>query len=311
MFTAATKLGRYEIRAKIGAGGMGEVYLAQDTKLDRQVALKILSAEFAANQEHLRRFVREARITSALNHPNIITIYEIDEANSGHFIGTELIHAYGPTCVQRTPESIHFIVTEFVDGETLRTRIKRGPLPIREALYVAGQIASALSTAHDAGIIHRDIKPANIIISSDGIVKILDFGIAIVTHHRQLASVDSEAATKSLIKPETGARLGTANYMSPEQARGLDVDARTDLWSLGCVLYEMVAGRRAFQGDTTLDVLAAVINREPDPLAKFLPDVPRALEDIVSKALRKDRQARYQVIQAMLLDLKSLGGCFL
>ena len=303
-------ISRYRIISQLGAGGMGEVYLARDTKLARQVALKTLAAEFADNQEHLRRFVQEANAVSALNHPNIIHIYEIDEAQSSHFIGTEIIPAHGLTCVPRASESIRFIVTEFVDGETLRARMKRERFTIPNALDVAGQIASALSAAHKAGIIHRDIKPANIIVGSDGIVKVLDFGVARIGPHRQLASVDTEAETKPRLKTEAGACVGTANYMSPEQARGLDVDARTDIWSLGCVLYEMVAGQRPFQGDTTLDVLAAVINREPDPLSRYMAEVPSALEEILSEALRKDRKQRYQVIQDMVLDLERLKGDF-
>ena len=303
--TPGTPLGRYVIRSKLGAGGMGEVYLAKDTKLDRSVALKILPEGVAADQDHMRRFVQEARAASALNHPNILTIYEV-EAGSGQFIGTEMLRGYGPSCVQRTAESIRFIVTEYIDGETLRARMKRERLTINHALQVAVQIASALSSAHKAGIIHRDIKPGNIIIGRNGIVKILDFGIARVTHHQQLASVDTEAATKPLIKTEPGTRVGTAQYMSPEQARGLEVDARTDIWSLGCVLYEMVTGHRPFLGDTTLDVLAAVINREPEPLNHRAPDVPGALEEIVSKALSKDRKTRYQTARRLMIDLEHL-----
>jgi serine/threonine protein kinase len=304
--TPGTPLGGYVIRSKLGAGGMGEVYLAKDTKLDRNVALKLLPEGVGADHDRVRRFVQEARAASALNHPNIMTIYEIAEAGSGNFIATETLRGYGPSCVQRTPESICFIVTEYIDGETLRARMKRERLTIKHALQTAVQIASALSAAHKACIIHRDIKPGNIMIGRNGVVKILDFGIARVAHHQQLASVDTEAATKPLIKTEPGTRVGTAYYMSPEQARGLEVDARTDIWSLGCVLYEMVTGRRPFEGDTTLDVLAAVINREPEPLNRRVPDVPAALEEIVSKALSKERKTRYQTAARLMIDLEHL-----
>ncbi len=280
---SGTKLGRYEIRSKIGEGGMGEVYLAQDTKLDRNVALKILPAEVAANQERMRRFVQEAKAASALNHPNIITIYEIEQI-----------------------DSVNFIAIEFVDGETLRQRILNAPLKLGEVLDVAAQIASALSAAHAAGIVHRDIKPENAMLRRDGIVKVLDFGLAKLTAPQQTA-VDTEAATKTLFKTDPGIVMGTATYMSPEQARGLEVDARTDIFSFGVVVYEMVAGRLPFEGATTSEVLSAILNeKEPPPLARFARDVPRELEHIVSKALRKDREERYQTVRDMLIDLKDL-----
>src|SRR6202048_3366997 len=195
-----TKLGRYEIRAKIGEGGMGEVYLAQDRKLDRKVALKILPPDVASHRDRMSRFVQEAKAASALNHPNIITIYEIDEA-----------------------DSTFFIATEFIDGETLRQRMKNAPMKLAEVLDVAAQIASALSAAHAAGIIHRDIKPENIMIRADGIVKVLDFGLAKLTEQRTLTAVNTEAATLVPVKTDPGVVMGTAIYMSPEQARGLKV----------------------------------------------------------------------------------------
>src|SRR5690242_304724 len=203
-----TRLGRYEIRSKIGAGGMGEVYLAQDTKLDRKVALKILPAEVAAHPDRMKRFVQEAKSASALNHPNIITIYEIDETESGHFIATE-----------------------FIDGQTLRECEMKEPLKLAESLEIAVQIASALSAAHAAGIVHRDIKPENVMIRRDGIVKVLDFGLAKLTSLASPDSIDGEAPTRANIKTEPGMVMGTAIYMSPEQARGLPVDARTDIFS--------------------------------------------------------------------------------
>jgi serine/threonine-protein kinase len=279
---AGTKLGRYEIRSKIGEGGMGEVYLARDTKLDRKVALKILPGDIADNEDRMRRFVQEAKAASALNHPNIITIHEIDETDSDHYIATE-----------------------FIEGETLRERLRNGPLKLSEVLDIATQIASALAAAHAAGIIHRDIKPENVMLRGDGIVKVLDFGLAKLTERVPPDSVDTEAPTS--LKTDPGVVMGTVVYMSPEQARGLAADARTDVFSLGVVTYEMVAGRLPFEGSNTHEVLASILSdKEPPPLARFVRDVPRELEHIVSKALRKDRDERYQTVRDMLIDLKDL-----
>jgi len=263
---AGTSLGRYEVHSQLGAGGMGEVYLAEDTKLDRKVALKILPAEVVANQERMQRFVREAKAVSALNHPNIVTIHEIDETNS-----------------------IHFIVIEFIDGETLRRHKKGARLSVPEALDVGIQVASALSAAHKAGIIHRDIKPENIMIRRDGIVKVLDFGLAKLTENQPATQVDTEVATKGLIKTEPGVVVGTAQYMSPEQVRGLALDARTDIFSIGVVLYEMVAGRRPFEGTTVTDMIVSILERKPPTLTTFGREIPETIEWIVSKALHKDR----------------------
>ncbi len=282
--SAGTHLGRYEIRSQLGAGGRGEVYLAQDTKLDRKVALKILPAEVAANQERMRRFVHEAKAASALNHPNIITIHEIDET-----------------------DSTNFIATEFIDGETLRERMRSAPMKLGEVLDVGAQIADALSAAHTAGIIHRDIKPENVMLRRDGIVKVLDFGLAKLTERMSPELVDTEAPTRAVIKTEPGVVMGTAVYMSPEQARGLQVDARTDIFSLGVLIYEMVAGRLPFEGSNTNEILASILSdKEPPPLARFANELPTELERIASKALRKNREERYQNIKDLLLDLKSL-----
>jgi len=279
-----TKLGRYEIRSKIGEGGMGEVYLAQDTKLDRKVALKILPAEVATHPDRMKRFVQEAKAASALNHPNIITIYEIDETESGHFIATE-----------------------FIDGETLREHALKVPLKLGESLDIAGQIASALAAAHGAGIVHRDIKPENVMIRADGIVKVLDFGLAKLTAPASSDSIDTEALTRANIKTDPGVVMGTAIYMSPEQARGLPVDARTDIFSLGVVLYEMVAGRRPFDGSNRNEIMASVLSdKEPQPLTRYSSEAPTELGRIVLKALRKDRDERYQTSKDLLLDLQSL-----
>jgi serine/threonine protein kinase/Tfp pilus assembly protein PilF len=279
---AQTRIGRYEICHQLGAGGMGEVYLAHDTKLGRKVALKILPSGLAG-YDSVRRFIQEARAVSALNHPNILTIYEIDE------IGSE-----------------QFIATEFIEGETLRARMRIAPLNPPEALDVSIQVASALYAAHSVGIVHRDVKPENIMIRHDGIVKVLDFGIAKLAAPQPAIFTDGEAATLAQVNTEAGMILGTAQYMSPEQARGLDVDARTDIWSMGCVLYEMVTGRQPFLGVTRLDVLTAILNREPDSLVSYSPERPDELDRIIGRALRKDREERYQTIKELLINLKDL-----
>ncbi|OLE55574.1 MAG: hypothetical protein AUG51_02550 [Acidobacteria bacterium 13_1_20CM_3_53_8] len=277
-----TKLGRYEVVQKLGAGGMGEVYLVQDTRLRRPAALKLLPAKFTEDEGRLRRFEQEACAASALNHPNIITIHEVGEA-----------------------DSIHFLAMEFVDGETLRARMKRGGMTLREALNVAVQVAEALTAAHEAGIVHRDVKPENIMLRKDGYVKVLDFGLAKLAEQRGEV-VDTQAPTLAKIETDPGTVMGTMQYMSPEQARGKEVDARTDIFSLGVVLYEMVAGRAPFEGETRSDLLVALLSQEPSHLSSFVEEVPAELERIVRKALRKDRDERYQTVKDMALDLKSL-----
>ncbi|HEX6046340.1 MAG TPA: serine/threonine-protein kinase, partial [Pyrinomonadaceae bacterium] len=265
---------------------MGEVYLANDTKLDRKVALKILPADVVAekSEERIRRFMQEAKAASALNHPNILTIYEIDEIDSAHFIATE-----------------------FVDGHTLRERIRTAPFDPRETLEVAIQIASALSATHAVGIIHRDIKPDNIMLRHDGIVKVLDFGLAKLSPEEQQGNAtNSMAPTQHFFRTEAGMVLGTAQYMSPEQARGFEVDARTDIWSLGCVLYEMISGRQPFRAPTAVDVMSGILTREPESLLSYLPEGPREFERIVARALRKDREERYQTVKELLIDLRDL-----
>jgi len=283
-FPARKRIGRYEIYSQLGAGGMGEVYLANDTKLDRKVALKILPSEVGEDTgDRGRRFVQEAKAASALNHPNILTIYEIDEIDSEQFIATE-----------------------FIDGETLRERILRGALTPGEALEVGIQVASALSATHSVGITHRDIKPDNIMLRHDGIVKVLDFGLAKLSRDRQSVETDSLAPTEKFINTAVGMVLGTAQYMSPEQARGFEVDARTDIWSLGCVLYEMISGKQPFHGPTTMDVMSGILNFDPESLLPHLPEGPRELDRVISRALRKDREERYQTIKDFLIDLKDV-----
>jgi len=280
--STGTTLAHYEIRSQIGKGGMGEVYLAQDTKLDRRVALKILSPEFAEDKDRMNRFILEARSASALNHPNIITIYEIGEANG-----------------------LHFIATEYIEGETLLTKLKEESLSLQSTLEIALQIASALDAAHQAGIVHRDIKPDNVMVRRDGIVKVLDFGIAKLTA-ADTGEIDHEGETLVQVKTRVGMILGTVAYMSPEQARGTATDARTDIWSFGCVLYEMLTRQQPFRGETMTDVLANVINREPAPVRAQRQDTPAELERIINRTVRKNREERYQSARELVDELKQL-----
>jgi serine/threonine-protein kinase len=276
------RLNHYEILSPIGAGGMGEVFLARDTRLERQVAIKLLGAEFSENADRLHRFIQEARAASALNHPNILTIHEIGETDLRHYIATE-----------------------YIEGETLRYHIQHARIKIREVLDIVVQVASALAAAHQAGIIHRDIKPENIMLRPDGIVKVLDFGLAKLTEKQSLPT-DSQAATVSKKETDPGTVMGTVAYMSPEQARGRSVDARSDIFSLGVVLYEVVAGRAPFAGESSTDVLAAIIDKEPPPLLRFVDDLPQELQRIVAKCLRKECDERYQTMKDALLDLREL-----
>jgi serine/threonine protein kinase/Tol biopolymer transport system component len=280
---AGKKLGRYVIRSLIGAGGMGEVYLADDTLLRRPVAIKLLTADFALKDERLHRFEREAYAASSLNHPNIVTIHEIG-ADDGH----------------------HFIATEYVDGESLREHSRRSRMDSREITEVAIQVASALNAAHETGIIHRDIKPENIMLRRDGYVKVLDFGLAKLSDEGWTGDANAEAATQLMVKTEPGRVMGTIEYMSPEQARGREVDPRSDIFSLGIVLYELAAGVKPFAGETKSDTLAAVLTAEIIPLSERQPNVPAELNRIVSKCLRKDRDQRYHSAKELLVDLKGL-----
>jgi serine/threonine-protein kinase len=279
-------LGHHRIVSLLGRGGMGEVYLAEDTTLGRKVALKLLPAPFTSDQVRLRRFEQEARAASALNHPNILTIHEIGK-------------------VENEDGATHYMVTEYVEGETLRQRTaEREPLTFSRALDIAVQVASALAAAHAAGIAHRDIKPENLMVRPDGLVKVLDFGLAKLTERG--STFNSSAPTAAQVNTDRGMIIGTARYMSPEQARGQEVDARTDIFSLGVVLYELTTGHLPFEGSTPMDVLASILNQEPPPLALYSPAAPVELQRIVSKALRKERDERYQVVKDLLLDLKSL-----
>ena len=279
---SGTRLGRYEVRSLLGVGGMGEVYLAQDLQLRRPVALKLLPPQFTRDEERLRRFKQEAFAASSLNHPNIFTIFEIGQ--------------HGAT---------HFIVTEYIDGQSLRQLTSQGPIELHQILDWGTQIASALAAAHTAKIIHRDIKPDNIMVRRDGYVKVLDFGLAKLSESRNLAS-DPEAATLQVIQTDPGKVMGTVSYMSPEQTRGLQLDERTDIWSLGVILYELIAGRPPFEGLSTSDVVASILRTEPVPLQRFSPHVPDELQRIVRKSLQKDPDERYHLAKEMAIDLKNL-----
>ncbi|HVG34946.1 MAG TPA: protein kinase, partial [Pyrinomonadaceae bacterium] len=277
-----TRLGRYEVHSSIGVGGMGEVYLAEDVRLGRTIALKILPAEMASDLQRMSRFMQEARATSALNHPNIITIHEIDQT-----------------------DSLHFIITEFIDGVTLRGRMKAARIEIGEALDITAQVVSALAAAHSAGIVHRDIKPENVMLRSDGLVKVLDFGIAKLTDRMGKKS-QARVEAETLLATGEGVIVGTVSYMSPEQARAEMVDERTDLWSVRVMLYEMLAGHRPFGAATPVETLALILNTEPVPLTRAAQDIPAELNRIVHKTLAKNRDVRYRTAEELLLDLRRL-----
>lgn len=281
MRSTGERLGNYKIVSALGAGGMGEVYLAEDVRLNRKISLKFLSDKLTGNKDFLLRFEREAKAASALNHPNIVTIYEISEFDGDR----------------------HYIAMEYVEGDTLRALMKKRKFRLKEAIDIAVQIAAAIATAHQAGIVHRDIKPENIMIRPDGLIKILDFGLA-----KQLSvaeEVNNEATTRGHVSTLPGVVMGTVQYMSPEQIRAKAVDARTDIWSLGVVLYEMITGHLPFADENRSDVLAAILKTDPPPLGFYKPDAPPSLEKIIGRALSKDLDQRYQFASDFLSDLKS------
>lgn len=278
------RIERYEILSLLGSGGMGEVYLAHDEKLNRKIALKLLPSDFASDSERLRRFEQEARAASALNHPNIITIHEIGEFD-GH----------------------HFIATEFIDGQTLRDRMRRGSMNVKESLDVAIQVCSALAAAHKAGIIHRDIKPENIMLRHDGYVKVLDFGLVKLKQSDETATPADRAA---LVNVSSGLVMGTVKYMSPEQAQGLEVDQRSDIFSLGATMYEMLTGQAPFEAKTAGELVSAIRTDEPRSVKIDTSAVSDDLQRIVNRTLCKDRDARYQTTDDLLSDLKGLNDQF-
>ncbi|MSU63197.1 MAG: serine/threonine protein kinase [Pedosphaera sp.] len=276
-------IGHYRVTTKLGAGGMGEVYRATDTKLGRDVAIKLLLEPFAGNKERLARFAREAQVLASLNHPNIAAIYGLEDSGDSKAL-----------------------VLELVEGETLSERVRRGPLPVEEALEVGDQIARALEAAHEKGIIHRDLKPGNVKLTPDGKVKVLDFGLA------KLAEIETTATPSSALEDSPtaladntrpGTILGTAAYMSPEQAKGKPVDKRTDIWSFGCVLYECLTGKKVFGGETATDSIGTVLHKEPDWTA-LPPATPASIQLLLRKCLAKDRKHRLHDIADARVDLE-------
>src|SRR5207248_3536570 len=275
-------IGHYKISEQIGTGGMGEVYLATDMTAGRKAALKLLPTRFTSDAERLKRFQQEARALVGLNHPNILTVYEIGEDHSTHYIASELI-----------------------EGETLRQRLAHGRMELSEAVDVAIQVARALAAAHEAGIVHRDVNPGNIMLRRDGYVKVLDFGIAKLAEQEAPATMPKEEALL-LVETNLGSILGTVPYMSPEQACGVTADKRTDIWSLGVVLHEMVTGGTPFIGDTPREVMTSIREKEPPPLTSYNGQTPPELQQIITKALRKEQRERYQSASEMLQALKNL-----
>src|SRR6266576_1171626 len=275
-------IGHYKINKRIGSGGMSEVYLATDITAGRQAALKLLPTRFTGDAERLKRFEQEAHAVVALNHPNILTVYETGEDHS-----------------------VHYIASELIEGETLRERLTRGRIELSETVDVAIQVASALAAAHQAGTVHRDIKPENIMLRPDGYVKVLDFGIAKLAEQELPTSMPKDEAL-FLVETNLGSVLGTVRYMSPEQARGGRVDKSTDIWSLGVVLYEMVTGHAPFSGDTPKEVMASILEKEPPLLKRCVAHAPAELQQIVSKTLRKDPAQRYHSAHELLHALKEL-----
>ena len=277
---SGVRLGRYEIRSKLGQGGMGEVYLAEDRQLGRSVAIKFLTPELIADERANKRLMKEARAVASLDHPHICSVYEVGEADGRSFIAMQ-----------------------YLEGESLDARIKRKPLDLKESLAIASQITDALAEAHSHGIVHRDIKPGNIMITTRGQAKVMDFGLAKVIQQAQV--VRSEAETEALLSTP-GAILGTVPYMSPEQVRGEALDGRSDIFSLGVVLYEMLSGRHPFDSESVAETISAILTREPLTSARYLADIPAGFERILRKCLEKDQDRRYQSARDLLIDLRNL-----
>src|SRR6266496_2399493 len=277
---AGSRLGPYEVLSPLGAGGMGEVWKARDTRLGREVAIKVLPAEVASDPSRLKRFEKEARSASALNHPNIVTVYDIGAS-----------------------DSVSYIAMELVAGKTLRELLFSGSLPVKRLLQVAAQIADGLARAHEAGIVHRDLKPENVMVTRDGLVKILDFGLAKLTQ-TDSSGEESRPPTETGTRP--GAVLGTVGYMSPEQASGAFVDFRSDQFSFGSILYEMATGKRAFQKKTAVDTLSAILNEDPKPVAEINPEAPVPLRWVLDRCLAKEPDRRYAATRDLAGEVTNL-----
>jgi serine/threonine protein kinase len=278
--TNGTKLGPYEIVAPLGAGGMGEVYRARDTRLDRTVAVKVMPQHLAATPEARQRFEREARAVSALNHPHICTLHDVGSQD-----GTE------------------YLVMEYLEGETLAARLEKGSLPLEQVLKLGVEISDALDKAHRQGIIHRDLKPGNIMLTKSG-AKLLDFGLAKAAVPQSTGVTLTAAVTRTTPVTQQGTIVGTFQYMSPEQVEGKEVDARSDIFSFGSVLYEMLTGQRAFQGKSQLSVASAILEKDPEPISTLQPMTPPMLERAVKRCLAKEPDDRWQTARDLLLELK-------
>ncbi len=276
---SGTKLGPYEIVALLGAGGMGEVYRARDSRLKRDVAIKVLPQALSLDTDRLRRFEQEALATAALNHPNILAVFDIG-----------------------TSESSPYVVSELLEGETLRQRLRSGPIPVRKALDYALQIAHGLAAAHEKGIIHRDLKPENLFLTNDGRIKILDFGLAKLTQNEPTSHSSLPTVTHGT---EAGSVMGTAGYMSPEQVRGIALDTRSDIFSFGAILYEMLSGKRAFHGDTPADTMSAILKEDPPELNETNRNVSPALERIVQHCWRRSLRDAF-IPRAILRSISNI-----
>ena len=286
-----TSLGPYKIIELLGAGGMGEVYLGEDTRLGRKVAIKVLPAEFASDPVRLARFEQEARAAAALNHPHIAVV---------HDVGAEQADGSGAT--------VHFMVQEHLEGETLRVPLSQGALPLKKALDLGTEMAEALAAAHGANIVHRDLKPANVFITPEGHAKVLDFGLAKLTEPEQFAGEAEMSRSPTMLGTVAGQVMGTAGYMAPEQVAAEEIDHRADIFAFGCVLYEMAGGKQAFTGASVLDTLHAIVHDDPQPLGQIKPGLPAELQRILKKCLAKERSGRYQAAGELATDLRSLAA---
>src|SRR5271170_4825609 len=278
---AGTILGQCEIRSPLGAGGMGEVYRAHDTRLNREVAIKVLPESVSSDPERLRRFEQEARAAAALNHPNILAVYQM-----------------------ATHEGVSYMVTELLEGETLRERLRRGAIPLRNAIDYGVQIVRGLAAAHEKGIVHRDLKPENLFVTKDGRVKILDFGLAKLTQAQSSSEQDAPTLTE---ETEAGVVMGTVGYMAPEQVRGQKADHRADIFAFGAILYEMLAGKRAFQKPTSPETMTAILNEDPPSISEVTPNLPPALQRMVHRCLEKNPEQRFQSASDLAFALDAVS----